>query len=104
MRIHCFSKSTNFNGTFWRVDGVGSGAHRSQTQNFLNSEGRHKAMLALQRNQQWLALFPLLMIGRDEALVPEAAVFGDAALCGVIDIDNAETLAVAFSPLKVIEQ
>ncbi len=51
-------------------------------------------------------LFPLLvpMIGSDEALIPEGAVFENAALRGVIDIDDTETLAIAFSPLKVVEQ
>src|SRR6266511_1400099 len=40
----------------------------------------------------------------DHAPVPGRAVFGNARLRGIVDIDNAEALAVSVGPLEVIHQ
>gem|GEM_PF-6153923 len=43
-------------------------------------------------------------MGGDEGGVPAATVFDDAALCGIINVDQAEALAVALGPLKVVQK
>src|SRR5579875_1770989 len=45
-----------------------------------------------------------LFIGSDEVCVPFAAGFENAALAGVVDIDDTEALAIAFRPLKIVDQ
>src|SRR5579875_1381590 len=45
-----------------------------------------------------------LFIGGDEVCVPFATGFENAALAGVVDIDDAEALAIAFRPLKIVDQ
>src|SRR5438094_3489145 len=47
-------------------------------------------------------LLPTLCL--DKGRVPATAVFHNTTLCGVVDVDDAEALAVAFSPLEVIQQ
>ncbi len=43
-------------------------------------------------------------LGGNERGVPAAAVFDDAALGGIINVDQAEALAVALGPLKVVQE
>ena len=35
--------------------------------------------------------------------VPQCALFEDAALCRVVDVDDAEAFAIALGPLEVVE-
>jgi hypothetical protein len=51
-----------------------------------------------------LKLALLLTLCLDKGRIPATAVFHNTTLCGVVDVDNAEALAVAFRPLEVIQQ
>ena len=50
-----------------------------------------------------LLLF-LLAAPLDKVRVPEAAVLDNAALRGIIHVDQAEAFAIALGPLKVIQE
>ncbi len=41
---------------------------------------------------------------RDKGGIPVTTLFHNAALCGVVNVDDAEAFAVAFRPLEVIQQ
>jgi hypothetical protein len=40
----------------------------------------------------------------DPVAIPQGAVFQDAFLGGVIDVDQAKALGIAFSPLEIVHQ
>ncbi len=46
----------------------------------------------------------LSVLCRDKGGIPATTIFDNAALCGVVNVDDAEALAVAFRPLEVIQQ
>src|SRR5258708_5485632 len=46
----------------------------------------------------------LSALRRDKGGIPATTLFHNAALCGVVNVDDAEALAVAFRPLEVIQQ
>ena len=51
-----------------------------------------------------LKLALLLTLCCDKGRIPATAVFHNTTLCGVVDVDNSEALAVTFRPLEVIQQ
>src|SRR6266699_4281053 len=55
-------------------------------------------------NKNTLANFPLFALRGNEGGVPAATVFDDAALAGIIHVDQAEALAVALGPLEVVQE
>src|SRR5579884_1785153 len=54
-------------------------------------------------NSGW-KLFLLYLFSVNGLLIPAGAIFENAALSGIINVDEAEAFGVAFSPLEVIQQ